>query len=149
MSAMFSGNYATKLDVSTFNTSNVTSMRDMFRNSSATSINGLEKFNTSKVTNMSGMFQSVKIDPIDISSFDTSKVTNMYQMFMNSSNLTTIYASDKFVTNKVTVADSANMFTGSTKLVGGAGTTYSSTKIDKTYARIDGGTSSPGYFTSK
>ncbi len=34
-------------------------------------------------------------------------------------------------------------------LVGGAGTKYDSTNIDKTYARIDGGTSNPGYFTSK
>ena len=34
-------------------------------------------------------------------------------------------------------------------LSGGAGTTYNSSYIDKTYARIDGGTSSPGYFTSK
>ena len=36
-----------------------------------------------------------------------------------------------------------------TNLVGGAGTTYNSSKIDKTYARIDGGTSNPGYFTLK
>ncbi len=41
------------------------------------------------------------------------------------------------------------MFKDSTKLQGGAGTTYNSSKIDKTYARIDGGTASPGYFTAK
>ena len=41
------------------------------------------------------------------------------------------------------------MFTGCTSLVGGQGTVYDSTKVDKTYARIDGGTSSPGYFTLK
>lgn len=61
-------------------------------------------------------------------------------------NLTTIYVSDKFTMNKVTT--SRNMFTGSTKLVGGAGTAYSSAHIDKTYARIDTA-STPGYFTSK
>lgn len=41
------------------------------------------------------------------------------------------------------------MFSNTTNLVGGAGTVYDSTKTDKTYARIDGGTSSPGYFTLK
>ena len=35
----------------------------------------------------------------------------------------------------------------STLLVGGLGTTYNSSYVDKTYARIDGGTSRPGYFT--
>ena len=41
------------------------------------------------------------------------------------------------------------MFNNCTSLVGGQGTKYDSTKVDKTYARIDGGTSNPGYFTSK
>ena len=39
------------------------------------------------------------------------------------------------------------MFTSSSKLIGGAGTKYNSSYVDKTYARIDGGTSNPGYFT--
>lgn len=39
------------------------------------------------------------------------------------------------------------MFGGCTSLVGGSGTTYNSSYIDKTYAHIDGGTSSPGYLT--
>ena len=172
MSSMFRESYAEVLDLSNFDTSNVINMAQMFYDSKSTEIKGLENFNTekvenmgsmfsgskatildvsnfntSKVTNMSLMFSSSKAKSLDLSNFDTSKVTNMYQMFMNSSNLTTIYASDKFVTNKVTVADSANMFTGSTKLVGGAGTVYNSSYVDKTYARVDGGTSSPGYFT--
>ena len=40
------------------------------------------------------------------------------------------------------------MFTGCTNLVGGNGTTYDSTKVDKTYARIDTA-STRGYFTAK
>ena len=71
----------------------------------------------------------------------------MRSMFHGSSNLKTIYGSSKFVTTAVT--DSTNMFTGSTKLIGGAGTKYNGSYIDKTYARIDGGTSNPGYFTAK
>ena len=34
-----------------------------------------------------------------------------------------------------------------TSLVGGKGTTYDSSKTDKTYARPDGGEEAPGYFT--
>ena len=71
----------------------------------------------------------------------------MRGMFFNAVNLKTIYASDKFNTDNVT--NSSNMFNYATKLVGGSGTKYDSTKTDKTYARIDGGTSNPGYFTAK
>ena len=53
-----------------------------------------------------------------------------------------------YINNKP-VTSMSYVFTGSSNLVGGAGTTYNSSYIDKTYARIDGGTSSPGYFTLK
>ena len=69
----------------------------------------------------------------------------MSYMFYNFTNLKTIYVSNKFNTDKVT--DSTNMFSGCTNLVGGAGTKYNSSYVDKKYARIDGGTSNPGYFT--
>ena len=149
MGSMFYNSQATTLDLRNFNTSNVVNMGSMFSESQATTLD-LSNFNTSKVTNMRKMFLGIKAKTLDLSSFDTSNVTNMYQMFMSSSNLTTIYASDKFVTNKITDTTLGTyLFSGCTKLVGGAGTAYSSTKTDKTYARIDGGTSSPGYFTSK
>jgi hypothetical protein len=41
------------------------------------------------------------------------------------------------------------MFMNCTSLVGGQGTTYDDSHIDKTYAHIDGGPSNPGYFTDK
>ncbi|UKI58215.1 MAG: hypothetical protein L6V81_01870 [Clostridium sp.] len=59
----------------------------------------------------------------------------------------TIYISIKFNVDKVT--SSNNMFYRNTNLVGGAGTTYDANHTDKEYARIDGGTSNPGYFTAK
>ena len=40
------------------------------------------------------------------------------------------------------------MFRGCEKLVGGKGTAFDEAFTDKTYARPDGGTSSPGYFTA-
>ena len=145
MNNMFAYSQATTLDVSNFDTSKVTNMSYMFSDSKATTLD-VSNFDTSKVTNMGYMFSDSKATTLDVSNFDTSNVTDMGYMFYNSTNLKTIYVSNKFNTDKVTY--STNMFSGCTNLVGGAGTKYDSTKIDKTYARIDGGTSSPGYFTS-
>ena len=144
MSSMFWSSQATTLDVSDFNTSNVTTMSGMFYNSQATTLD-VSNFNTSKVTSMGYMFSGSQATTLDVSNFDTSKVTNMNDMFYGSTNLKTIYGSSKFVTTAVT--SSTNMFYGCTKLIGGAGTKYNSSYVDKTYARIDGGTSNPGYFT--
>jgi len=169
MNAMFDGSKATTIDVSNFNTSNVTNMSSMFYFSQAKTLD-VSNFDTSKVTNMSHMFYNSKATTIDVSNFDTSNVTDMYGMFYRSqatildlsnfntskvtdmsfmfygsTNLKTIYVSNKFNTDKVT--SSTNMFSGCTKLIGGAGTKYNSSYVGKTYARIDGGTSNPGYFT--
>jgi len=71
----------------------------------------------------------------------------MIRMFSGCSKLKTIYASSLFTTN--VVSSSGSMFINSASLVGGAGTKYNYNYVDKTYARIDGGTSNPGYFTAK
>ncbi len=144
MAYMFYISQATTIDVSNFDNSKVTDMDGMFADSKASVIN-LSNFNTSSVTDMSYMFQNSQATTLDLSNFDTSNVTNMNYMFQNSTKLTTIYVSDKFNTDNVTT--STNMFLSSTKLMGGAGTKYNSSYVDKTYARIDGGTSNPGYFT--
>ncbi len=146
MAQMFWNSQATTLDVSNFDTSNVTNIYGMFYKSQATTLD-VSNFNTSNVTNMSYMFYNSQATTLDLSNFDTSKVTNMSNMFYGSTNLKTIYVSNKFNTDKVT--SSSSMFSDCTKLIGGAGTKYNSTKTDKTYARIDGGTSNPGYFTAK
>ena len=145
MSSMFWGSQATALDLSNFDTSKVINMSFMFYRSQATSIN-LSSFNTSNVTNMASMFSSTKAATLDLSKFNTSKVRNMNGMFM-SADVKTIYVSDKFVTSTVTNSD--YMFNGCTNLVGGAGTVYDKNHVNGLYARIDGGTSSPGYFTRK
>ena len=146
MSRMFDSSAATTIDLSSFDTSNVTVMFYMFAQSAATILD-LSNFDTSKVTDMGWMFYSSAATTLDLSSFNTSNVTNMIGMFRNSNVLKTIYAGDNFNTNAVT--SSSNMFYNTTNLVGGAGTKYNASHIDKTYARIDGGTSLPGYFTLK
>ena len=122
----------------------IISMSYMFYKSQATTLDA-SNFDTSKVTNMYRMFDSSQATTLDLSTFNTSKVTNMSYMFNGSTSLNTIYVSDKFVTTAVT--SSTSMFGNMPKLVGGNGTKYNSSYVDKTYAHIDGGTSNPGYFT--
>ena len=146
MSWMFGYNKIITLDLSSFNTNNVTNMRYMFKGSKATTLD-LSSFDTSNITDMSHMFYGSSATTLDLSSFDTSNVTDMSGMFYQCPNLKTIYTSNIFNTNSVT--SSSNMFYNTINLVGGSGTKYNSSYVDKTYARIDGGTSSPGYFTAK
>ena len=145
MISMFQNSKATSLSLTRFNTKNVKDMTNMFSGSAATSIN-VSSFNTSNVTSMGGMFSSTKATTLDLSSFNTSKVTNMNYMFNKAANLKTIYASNNFVTTRVNT--STNMFNGDTNISGGFGTKYNSSKIDKTYAKIDN-CNNRGYLTDK
>ena len=148
MAAMFSYcTSLTSLDLSTFNTENVTGMGDMFSNCTSLVSLNLSGFNTTKVTHMDAMFSGCSSLPqLNISSFNTENVTNMRNMFSGCSNLRTIYASDKWTTNKIS-SWGGYMFSSCEKLVGGAGTTYDSSRTDYHYAHIDGGAGAPGYFT--
>ena len=92
MSYMFSDmSNLTTLDLSNFDTSQVTDMRYMFSDiSNLTSLN-LSSFNTSKVTDMGYMFNAMSsLTTLDLSNFDTSNVISMYSMFSDMPNLTTL-----------------------------------------------------------
>ena len=133
--------------LSNLNTENVTNMVQMFFGCASLTSLDLSNFNTANVTSMMNMFHGcASLTSLDLSSFNTSNVTSMYYMFGYCTNLTTIYAGSGWNTDAVT--SSGNMFYNCTKLVGGKGTTYSSSHIDKAYAHIDGGPSNPGYFTA-
>ena len=137
----------TSIDLSKFDTSNVTKMIQMFNSCSKLTNLNLSVFDTSKVTNMQGMFSGCYgLTTLDLSNFNTSNVTNMGTMFSLCTKLTTIYVSDNFSIDNVTKSDS--MFNWCSRLVGGSGTKYNSSYIDKTYARIDK-SGQPGYFTKK
>ena len=148
MSSMFSGcTGLTSLDVSGFDTSSVTNMTSMFSMCTRLTSLDVSGFDTSSVTNMITMFSGCAgLTSLDVSGFDTSSVTNMSYMFERCTRLTTVYASKNFTTDKV--SSSSYMFRNCTKLKGGNGTAYISSKIDKTYARIDTA-ETPGYFTEK
>ena len=92
----------TSLDVSGFDTSNVTSMSSMFDQCSALTSLDLSGFDTSNVTDMSYMFnQCSALTSLDLTGFDTSKVTNMYAMFTTCCALTSLDLSG-FDTSNVT-----------------------------------------------
>ena len=96
------------VDLSNFDTSQVTNMHAMFYGMSKLAILNLSNFNTSQVTDMNHMFYSTSnITNLNLSNFDTSKVTNMNHMFHAMSKLTTLNLSN-FDTSKVT--DMSYMF---------------------------------------
>ena len=92
----------TSLDLSNFNTSNITDMGDMFSGCTGLTSLYLSNFDTSSVTDMSYMFSNCKaLTSLGLSSFDTSNVTSMMSMFFNCSSLTNLDLSN-FNTSKVT-----------------------------------------------
>ncbi|MBR5684285.1 MAG: BspA family leucine-rich repeat surface protein [Ruminococcus sp.] len=146
MSNMFCGSHIRSIDTNGFDTRNVTNMQGMFFNSCIESID-VSKFDTSNVTDMSDMFDACgRLELLDMSSFDTSNVKNMAGMFAGCNSLEKITVGDGWSTESL--EESACMFSGCEKLKGGAGTVYDENHTDAEYARIDGGKSAPGYFTS-
>ena len=168
----------TELDLSAFDTGNVTDMSMMFERCSSLSTLDLSGFDTGRVTNMEGMFvdcpklAALKLDgfntanvksmntmfykcssltELDVSSFQTGAVSNVLGMFGNCSNLRSIYVSEHFKVDHLFDDEysTTEMFSGCTSLVGGQGTVYDSGHVNGAYARIDGGSDAPGYFTRK
>ena len=92
-----------ELDLSNFDTSNVTDMGFMFNNClKLKRIKGLEKFNTSKVADMKAIFgQCNEIETLDLSNFDTSKITDMGWFFCYCYKLRSIKGLEKFNTKQV------------------------------------------------
>lgn len=104
----------TNLDLSNFNTSNVTDMAFMFHGCDQLISLDLSSFNTSQVTNMYGMFNNcLQLTSLDLSNFDTSLVINMGWMFNNCHQLSRLDLSN-FDTSQVT--DMGYMFSGCLQL---------------------------------
>ena len=98
----------TSLDLSNWDTSNVTNMQNMFNNCSGLTSLNLSNWNTSNVTNMSRMFCGCNnLTSLDVSNFDTSNVTDMQYMFDSCKSLTQLDVGN-WDTSKVT--DMNNIF---------------------------------------
>ncbi len=171
MQQMFQSSNIANIDLMSFSSDNLRSMRNMFASSKATSIQFSPSFTAEKVYDMTSAFLSCSkltsldlsyfkpqsltlmqntfngtaLTELDLSGFHTQKVSTMQAIFSGSKSLKTIYVGDGWIlSTKVT---DINMFLNCNALVGGNGTTYNASFVDKTYARIDGGTENPGYFT--
>lgn len=127
-----------------FDTSNVKNMQSMFyytmTQDGTINLTGL---NVSNVVNMSNTLASSYLEIIDLTGWNTSNVEDMSHMFDYSNRLNTVYASDSFVTTKVTKFE--GIFDRCT-VAGALGTRASSDGIE--YARIDE-PGKPGVFTRK
>ena len=129
------------LDVSGFNTEKVTDMSGMFYECISLKLLDVAKFNTANVKSMSNMFfRCYNLDLLNVTNFNTANVTNMQGMFYSCFALTTIYASDKFVTGKVT--EGIDMFSNCTNLKGFIDYKNNSDKTDHIFANYK-----TGYFT--
>ena len=104
----------TSIDLSKFNTSNVTNMSYMFYYCSGLTSIELSGLDTSNVTNMSSMFRGCgELTNIDLSGLKTSNVTNMSSMFSSCMRLTSIDLSGLKTSN---VTDMSYMFRQCTSL---------------------------------
>ena len=106
----------TTLDLSNFDTSKVTDMKYMFNEMYGLTSLNLSSFNTSNVTDMSCMFAHMfSLTSLNLSNFNTSKVTNMGAMFYDMPRLTSLDLSD-FNTSNVTNMGWMFAFNGSEKI---------------------------------
>ncbi len=149
MCAMFEGLRVSTIDISNFNTSNVTDMSWMFHGSDYTNIILGNKFNTNNVTNFDGMFQQLsKIEILDISMINVKTGATVNYMFGLSPKLKKIYVSEN--NGFEGVKSGERMFENCFSLVGGIGeneTTFTNTEISNKYAIIST-KDTPGYFTN-
>ena len=97
-----------------FNTTNVTSMEDMFRNCTSLESLDLSNFNTVNVANMRSVFLNCSsLATVDVSNFNTANVTSMNSMFYGCSSLATVDVSNFSIEN---VTSMSQMFRGCASL---------------------------------
>lgn len=106
---------------------------------------GWENLNTSEVVSMKDMFAMLPLTELDLSHLDTRNVEDMTGMFASCTQLVTVKIGSSWSTEKVTQSD--QMFFMCTSIRGCQGTKYDPTRIDATFARVDGGSDSPGYLS--
>lgn len=135
MSYLFSGcNKITEVDLSNFDTNQVTNMTGMFLSSGIKQID-VSNFDTSKVTAMAGMFYSMPLTQLDISSFNTNLVTNMRQLFQYCNKLEYLNLGENFVINENT--DIGQMFAGISSNIRITAITSTKEKILEKYPNLE------------
>jgi surface protein len=96
------------LDVSGWDTGNVTNMSNMFSSCSSLQTLDVSGWDTGNVTNMHAMFHSCSsLQSLDVSGWDTGNVTNMYAIFGGCSSLQSLDVSGWNVSS---VTNTSRMF---------------------------------------
>ncbi len=132
------------IGIENINTSNANSLEGMFMGCKKLTSLDLRSFDFYYVQNVGRMFNGcsgLEEVILGIENFAMYNVTDVTNMFYNCSSLHTIYCNAD-----LTYLSATEMFSQCSSLVGGNGTNFSSPA--STYARPDGGSSEPGYFTS-
>ena len=105
------------LDLSGFDTMNVTDMSGMFQDCSSLSSLDLSNFDTTNVTNMCRMFQDCSsLSSLDLSSLDTTNVTIMWDMFRDCSSLSSLDLSSFDTKNMISMTGMFDGCTGMTEI---------------------------------
>ena len=126
--------------IENLNTQNVTDMSSMFSDCQKLTSLDLSNFNTANVKYMRSMFGFCQeLTSLNVTNFNTANVEDMRSMFKNCSALTGIFASNKFVTDRV--IDGSDMFSGCDKLIGAI--KYIGSQTDHHYANYENGYFSP------
>lgn len=87
----------TDLDTSSFDTSRVKNMQQMFYDCNKLVNLNMSSFDTSNVTNMNKMWYNCRsLTRLDLSNFDTSKVTGMDYSFYACHGMNTLILGEKF-----------------------------------------------------
>jgi surface protein len=129
----------TTLNATGLNTSNVISMNKMFFECSAlTTISGLSSWDTSSITDMGDMFRSCTVIDVDVSTFDITSLTTASFMFFGSAFSQTNYdlmlpAWDAYGTSSVT------FHAGTAKYGAGAPATARANMVGRSWIITDGG----------
>ena len=146
MYQMFSGcKSLPSLDLSHFATQKVKTMSYMFMGCESLESLDLNSFNTAMVETMGYMFSGcTNLVTLDLTSFNTYSVTSTVRMFSNDSKLKTVYASDNFSLSAVTSERShRDMFNNCVSLEGER-KFVDNGRTDKVFAK-----SNDGYFLDK
>ena len=175
LSGMFRGlSSLESIDLSQFHAPVAENLEDMFSSCSNLKSVDLSQLGAELVSNVSYMFYACsKLESVDISGLANSNITKARNMFYLCTNLktldltecrfdfledaaymfygclelTTIYCNEDWSVNSILTNDD-NIFLDCSKLKGNRSTVYNSSKVNKVWARPDGGAGSEGYFTT-
>lgn len=136
----------TSLDLSHFDTHNVNAFVAMFNGCKALQSVDLKAFDFSLASDLSEMFSGcTALETVDLRTWHSSELSLMFaRMFDGCSALKNIYWYADWTSLDPSLCE--DMFKGCTSLQGDQGTAFSDSHADNSWARLDGGAGSEGYF---